>query len=107
MWEIEIIEQKKIINNNKNWSIESKEKIITDILSKLEDKWVNSDKLADKLKEWLDAKTLNSRWDVMEDSKAQQRAFEYIMQMQWIKLWQQSVNVNFINMPKPDEPLRY
>lgn len=87
--------------------MDSREKTTTEILTYLEDIWVDNKMIALKLKEWLNAKTLNAKWDVMEDSRAQQKAFEYIMKMKWIKMDWWWTNFNFFNIPNPNEPIKY
>jgi hypothetical protein len=77
------------------------------LLLELEVKWVNTNRIAEKLNEWLDAKTLNAKWDEMEDNKAQQKAFEYIMKLNWVELWSKWININLFNIPWPNEKMKY
>lgn len=80
--------------------------ITDEILDELNEIWVDSKMMAGKIKDWLRAKTLNAKWDVMEDHRAQQKAFEYIMKMKWVKMdW--GMNINIFNFPSPDDKLKF
>lgn len=76
------------------------------VLVELKDNWINESRLAKKLDQLLDAKTLNAKWDIMEDNKAQLRAFELAMNLYWIKT-QKSLNINILNMVPKDQELKY
>jgi len=66
-----------------------------------------SDKLADKISELLDAKTLNNKWDEMNDNRAQQAALELVLKLNWVKwLWKWTQIAIFNNISK-DEKLQY
>ncbi len=62
--------------------------------------------LATKLKSLLSAKTLNAKWDEMDDNKAQLEALKLILKMHWLKMWW-DININLFNIPNPNERLKY
>lgn len=95
--------QELIINQSQELSGDP---LLKGVLSKLNLVWVNEDKIANKLSELLDAQTLNAKWDVMPDNKAQLEALKLVLNMNGIKT-QKSLNINIFNMPSKDQDLRY
>ena len=77
-----------------------------EVLSELKKLGVDSPKLAKKIWQLLDAKTLNNSWDKMEDNKTQLETLKLILKMNWVKV-DQWLNINLFNMPKPNEDLKY
>lgn len=69
---------------------------------------IGSKKIASKFKDLLDAKTLNSKWDIMDDNKVQLDTIKLLLKLQWVKLndW---ININLFNINKPsrNDPLEY
>jgi len=78
-----------------------------DLKDMLAKKWIWAEAMVDKISNLLEAKTLNNKWDEMNDNKAQQAALELAMKIYWIKwLWKWTNIAIFNNIPK-DEKLQY
>ena len=56
----------------------------------------------------MKAKTLNAKWDEMDDNKARLDAVKLVLQLNWVKTGN-TINVNLFNVNKPwrDQPLEF
>jgi len=64
-------------------------------------------KLAEKIWDLLDAKTLNNKWDEMCDNKVQLDTLKLVLQLNWVKwIWNQT-QIAIFNKIWKDEKLEY
>lgn len=93
----------------KNWLPSSNSsEMLDELFGELWTLNIGSKKIASKFKDLLDAKTLNSKWDIMDDNKVQLDTIKLLLKLQWVKLndWI-SINLFNINKPWKEEPLQY
>jgi hypothetical protein len=91
-----------LVNIN-SWNEQS---LVDSVLSELSILNIWSWKIASKLQDLLDSKTLNAKWDEMNDNRTQLEALKLLLKLHWVKV-DQWININLFNIPKPDEKLRY
>jgi hypothetical protein len=60
----------------------------------------------EELNQLLDAHTINNNWDIMPDNRSQLDAIKLILKLNWAKI-DQWTNINFFNIPNPNDNLRY
>ncbi len=92
-WEL-IVSDKELNNSITNID---KPHTSSEVLSNLVELWVDNKALAEKLWQLINAKTLNNKWDVMDDNKTQLETLKLIMKMNWVKI-DNSPNFNFFNI---------
>ena len=94
----------------KNWLMNQSDQFINELMNELQE-WedrVGAKELASTIQSLLSAKTLNWKWDEMNDNKVILDTVKLVLQLNWIKTWN-TVNVNLFNIQKPwiDTALEY
>lgn len=77
-----------------------------EVLNNLYLEWIWWERIAKKLNSLMDAVTINNNWDVMPDNKAQLEALKLILKLNGAKI-DSGMNINFFNIPNPNDPLKY
>ena len=79
-----------------------------ELLASLNTLWVWSEKMAGKLKQLLDATTINNNWDIMCDNKVQLDTLKLLLKLHWAKIDSNKIQINlFNNMPDKNQSLNY
>lgn len=98
---------------NTNWIVIQTPRQVTssnqfweELLDLLDMNWLWSTTIVDKLKDLLEAKTSDNKWNEITDNKVQLDALKLLLKLKWIKL-NSSININLFSIPWKDEELRY
>jgi len=94
----------------KTWTlINQQDQFLSSIMNELEE-WENkvgAKEIASTIKWLMKAKTLNAKWDEMDDNKARLDAVKLVLQLNWIKTNQTNINIFNIQKPWKDDNLIY
>jgi hypothetical protein len=91
-----------------SWDKELGKDISQDLLASLWVLNIGSDTMAKKLKQLLDATTINNNWDIMCDNKVQLDTLKLLLKLHWANISSNKIQINlFNNMPGKDDKLWY
>jgi len=96
----------KVLSTNSAQLSQSKN-VVRSIIWKLEELWVNDEKLAATIEKLLDAKTLNNKWDEMQDNKTILETLKLVLKMHGAKLTDTQINIAIFQSPAKDSKLEY
>lgn len=88
--------------------VKTKQEILAELTSALQDKWMNSDYIVNKLKVIIDSSyIINNNWDKMPDFKTMLRWIELLLKLSWVDVDTKIKVAIFNNIPKPWDRLDY
>lgn len=102
------LEDSLVKQNGTNLWVKTKQQIMTEITQALNDKWMDSKYIVDKLSYIIDkAYIINNNWDLMPDFKTMLKWVEMLLKLSWVDVDTKIKVAIFNNIPPPWEKLNY